>query len=211
MELKNKRIVFLGDSITEGCGTTGEDKTFHQILKRKFDLNLACNCGIGGTRIAIQKNPTYDVIRHDLYFALRAKVMPKDADIVVVFGGTNDSGHGDADMGEATSLDNYTFNGALNNLIIQLKVDYPNAKIIFLTPLHRIGEEACMNNTGYILKDYADAIIAACKRHSIFLIDLFNEINLDPYDQTLVPDGLHPSDKGHEVLAEFIAEKLIKL
>ena len=68
-----------------------------------------------------------------------------------------------------------------------------------------------MNNTGYILKDYADAIIAACKRHSIFLIDLFNEINLDPYDQTLVPDGLHPSDKGHEVLAEFIAEKLIKL
>lgn len=211
MELTNKRILFLGDSITEGCGTTSEDKVFHQILKRKFNLSLACNCGVGGTRIAIQKKPSYDAIRHDLYFALRAQVMPKDADIIIVFGGTNDSGHGDADMGDENSTDNYTFNGALNNLIKQLQNDYPAAKIIFLTPLHRIGEENCMNNTGYILKDYTNAIIAAAKRHNIFLIDLFNEINLDPYDQTLVPDGLHPSDKGHEVLAEFIAEKLIKL
>ena len=29
MELKNKRIVFLGDSITEGCGTSSETKVYH--------------------------------------------------------------------------------------------------------------------------------------------------------------------------------------
>ena len=83
MELKNKRIVFLGDSITEGYGTSSEEKTFHQLLKEKYQLSLASNCGVGGTRIARQINPSYANPRHDLYFRLRATVMPKDADIVI--------------------------------------------------------------------------------------------------------------------------------
>ncbi len=32
MELKDLKINFLGDSITEGHGTTGEGKVFHQII-----------------------------------------------------------------------------------------------------------------------------------------------------------------------------------
>jgi lysophospholipase L1-like esterase len=128
-----------------------------------------------------------------------------------VFGGTNDSGHGDVMMGDINSNDNYTFNGALNNLIIQLKNDYPNSKIIFMTPLHRKYEDICMNGTGYILKDYVQAIINATKRHNVYLIDLFNEIDLNPHDIVLVPDGLHPSDKGHEILAEFVAKKLLEI
>lgn len=212
MELKNKRIVFLGDSITEGCGTSSETKVYHQLLKEKFNLSLACNCGIGGTRIAMLKQPTYEASRFDLYFALRAQVMPKDADIVVVFGGTNDYGcENGVDIGEPTSTDNYTFNGALNNLIVQLKKDYPNSLIIMLTPLHRTNENTSINGTGYILKDYSDAIIAATKRHNIQLIDFFNKINLDPYDENLVPDGLHPNDNGHAVMANFLSEKLINL
>lgn len=34
MELKGKKINFLGDSITEGCGTTKNDKIFLNVLKR---------------------------------------------------------------------------------------------------------------------------------------------------------------------------------
>ena len=170
MELKNKRFVFLGDSITEGWGASSPEKTFHQIIKNKYELDLACNVGIGGTRIAKRKTPTYDEIRFDLYFALRAQVMPKDVDCVVVFGGTNDFGHGDAEMGDINSTDDYTFNGALNNLINQLKYDYPNSKIIFLTPIHRTNEETSMNGTGNILKEYVDAIIAATKIHCVFLL-----------------------------------------
>ena len=211
MELKNKRIVFLGDSITEGYGTSSEEKTFHQLLKEKYQLSLASNCGVGGTRIARQINPSYANPRHDLYFRLRATVMPKDADIVIVFGGTNDSGHGDAPFGDIDSTNDYTFNGALNNLIKQLKQDYPNSKIIFLTPIHRLWENECMNNSGYILKDYVNAIITATKRHNVGLIDLFNELELDPHDETLVPDGLHPNDSGHKILADFIGKKLIMM
>ena len=35
MELKNISANFLGDSITEGCGTSGADKIFHAILAKK--------------------------------------------------------------------------------------------------------------------------------------------------------------------------------
>ena len=211
MELKNKRVVFLGDSITEGWGTTGEEKVFHQILKRKYDLSLASNCGIGGTRIARRKTPTLDATRFDLFFRLRAQVMPKDVDMVVIFGGTNDFGHGDALFGDANSNDDYTFNGALNNLINQVKEDCPNACIVFLTPLHRFDEDYCVNGTGYILNDYSNEIIKAAKRHNIYLIDLFNELYIDPLDKELVTDGLHLSDKGHEILAEFLSDKLEQL
>ena len=211
MKLKNKRIVFLGDSITEGHGTSSEDKIYHQLIKQKYELELACNCGIGGTRIAQRRVPTYDICRFDLYFALRAQVMPKDVDMVIVFGGTNDYGHANGgEMGDENSTDNFTFNGALNNLIVQLKNDYPNSLIFILTPLHRVNEEISVNGTGYILKDYTEAIRKASKRHGIHLIDLFNEIELDPYDTNLVPDGLHPNDQGHIILADFLGNKLIE-
>ncbi len=211
MELKNKRFVFLGDSITEGWGVSSLDKIYHQIIKNKYGLDLACNCGVGGSRIAKRRTPTYDEAKFDLYFALRAEVMPRDVDAVVVFGGSNDSGHGDAVLGDIDSNDDYTFNGALNNLINQLKNDYPNKEIIFLTPIHRANEHLCMNGTGYILNDYVNCIIEACKRHNVHLIDLFNELELDPNDLNLFPDGLHPNDLGHSIMADFIGKKLMEL
>ena len=94
MQLKNLKINFLGDSITQGSGTTGPDKLFHQIIKREYGLAEAYNCGVGGTRIAKQTVPGYHI--HDLYFALRAKTITKDVDAIVIFGGTNDFGHGDS-------------------------------------------------------------------------------------------------------------------
>ena len=211
MELKNKRAVFLGDSITEGWGTTDPSKVYHQILKRKYDLDMAYECGVGGTRIARRKSPTDYATKFDLFFRLRAQVMPKDVDIVVIFGGTNDFGHGDALFGDVNSTDDYTFNGALNNLINQIKNDCPNADIVYLTPLHRFDEDRCVNGTGYILKDYTDVIIETAKRHNIYLIDIFNELYINPLDPNLVPDGLHLNDDGHEILADFLGKKFSEL
>lgn len=42
-------------------------------------------------------------------------------------------------------------------------------------------------------------------------MDLFGINPLDPADETLVPDGLHPNDAGHEVLARVVAQELLKL
>ena len=208
MKLENKKFIFLGDSITEGHGTTSEDKAFHQIIKEKYNLAAAYNCGIGGTRIAKQTIPSFHI--WDLYFDLRVQVLPKEVDAVVVFGGTNDFGHGDSKMGDIDSTDIYTFYGALNCLINDLQNNYPKAQLIFLTPLRRTTE-AVPNHNGKILKDYVDAIIDVTKKYNLPVIDLFRSEIFDPNDTDVLPDGLHPNDKGHAIMADYIAKELLKI
>ena len=97
MDIRNKKINFLGDSITEGHGCSSPEKCFASLIAR--DHGAVCrNYGIGGTRIARQKQPSENP-KHDLDFVGRYDKMDPDADIVAVFGGTNDFGHGDAPMG----------------------------------------------------------------------------------------------------------------
>lgn len=211
MRLKGSVINFLGDSITEGHGTTAPEMTFHQIIKEKYEMKHAYNHGIGGTRIARQLTPSKEKPRHDLFFELRAESMDRNADAVVVFGGTNDYGHGDAPFGELDSEDTYTFCGAVNSLINKLLRDFPKAKIIFMTPLHRLNETIPLEPQKKTLEDYVNAIRAICKNREIAIIDLFEINPLDPRDKELVPDGLHPSDKGHSIMAEVIANELIKI
>lgn len=211
MKLKGLTINFLGDSITEGHGTTAPEKVFHQIIKEKYNMKHAYNYGVGGTRIARQVVPTKASTRWDLTFELRSDIMDRNADAVVVFGGTNDFGHGDAPFGDLDSEDIYTFCGAVNSLINKLTHDFPNSKIIFMTPIHRITETQPSKPDSKILEDYVNAILAICEKHDITVIDLFKINPLDPADTELVPDGLHPSDKGHSIMAKVIAEELLKI
>ena len=95
MKLENIKANFLGDSITEGHCASTPDKCYIEILKQKYGLSEARNYGISGTRIARQQR-TYMFPEFDRDFCSRVGDMDKDADIVIVFGGTNDHGHGDA-------------------------------------------------------------------------------------------------------------------
>lgn len=67
------------------------------------------NYGIGGTRIARQN--AADEFEKRGNFCDRMRNM-EDSDVMVVFGGTNDFGHGDAPMGEFSDRDDRTFYGA---------------------------------------------------------------------------------------------------
>ena len=142
MKLEGLTVNFLGDSITAGAGTTGSDKVFHQLIKEKHNMNHAYNYGLRGTRIARQIIPEKVSTHLDLNFELRADIMDRNADAVVIFGGTNDYGHGDAPFGTLDSEDKYTFCGAVNSLITKLKNDFPNKKIVFMTPLHRLKNKS---------------------------------------------------------------------
>ncbi len=96
MELVGKKINFLGDSITEGVGVSDKEHIFLNLLKREEGLAEARNYGWSATRIARQiGNDPYNGI----CYADRYESMKADADAVVVFGGTNDFGHGDAPLG----------------------------------------------------------------------------------------------------------------
>ena len=149
MELTGKKINFLGDSITEGCCATSPEKGYVDVMKRKYRLTEARNYGIGGTRIARQRIPSGEP-KFDQDFCGRFSEMNPDADIIVVFGGTNDHGHGDAPMGTETDRTPDTFIGACHFLFSRLPNQFPGAIIVVLTPLHRMGENIPKGERGWL-------------------------------------------------------------
>ena len=211
MELAGKKIAFLGDSITEGHGTSDRSRVFWRILGERTGAQVY-GYGVGGTRIAPQQH-VLDW-EQGSYFETRVEEMIPDADIVVVFGGTNDFGHGDAPFGTIMDEDKRTFCGALHSLCRTLIHRYPAAQLVILTPTHRSSEEdGPYNEIGVRLsadlRGYVDAIIEIAGFYSIPVLDLYRVCGIQPRVETLkqryMPDGLHPNDAGHE----RIAEKLI--
>ena len=80
-----------------------------------------------------------------------------------------------------------------------------------MTPIHRVRENQSSMPDSKKLEDYVNAILMICQNNNVPVIDLFKINPLDPTDMDIVPDGLHPNDKGHAIMAQVIAEELLKL
>lgn len=209
-----KKIGFLGDSITFGVGTSNsqnnyEGYRFPDLLAKKMNA-IAYNYGVSATRIAKQTVPIPGEPPEG-HYSLRVDKMEPDLDIVVVFGGTNDFGHGDAPLGDMTCRTEDTFYGALHFLIVKLLKKYPKSTIVFLTPFHRIGEDTLINPFGLRrepLVKYINAIREVCEYYSIPILDLYKSSGIQPsideIRELYMPDGLHPSDLGAERLANML-------
>lgn len=199
-------INFLGDSITEGHGTSAPDKRFPDIVGKRLGVTVR-NYGIGGSRIARQKNPN-PAERADEDFNMRAMRMERDADLVIVFGGTNDFGHSDASLGKAGDTDVHTFYGAVTTLIEYLIDKYGKDKLCFILPLHRSNED---NPRGDGFKPQPVAVLATyvaimkelLTKYGIDTLSFENEIPFERLGE-LTTDGLHPNDAGHRILADGI-------
>ena len=199
MELKGKKINFLGDSITEGVGAS----EYAHCYVEQFAAATGAVCrnyGIGGTRIARKKVPSENPV-FDQDFNGRYDAMDPDADLIVVFGGTNDYGHGDAPLGEMSDRTVWTYYGALHVLFTALIEKYPTAQIVILTPLHREDEEKRTPT----LKPFVDATRQVAEYYSLPVLDLWANYGIQPRIPVMknmyVPDGLHPNDAGHAHLA----------
>ena len=119
MKLDGIKINFLGDSITEGHGVSCRENIYLNLLASKYQL-IARNYGISGSRIANQLNPGNPNDRMEQCFVKRIADLDPDADAIIVFGGTNDFGHGDAPLGAPTDRTFNTFYGACHRLCIDL-------------------------------------------------------------------------------------------
>ena len=215
MNLKGIKANFLGDSITEGVGASSHDKVYHQLIAKSYGLAEARNYGISGTRFAKQIKPTVDNPRFDLDFCGRFGEMDDDANLIVVFGGTNDFGHGDAPFGEFEDRTSDTFCGACHALMKGLIEKYPDSTIVIMTPLHRETESQPSAGNSLPLSDYVEMIKKTAEFYSLPVIDLWSISGIQPrvdvIKEKYCPDGLHPNDAGHEKMAKRIGNFLLAL
>lgn len=222
MDLKGLKINFLGDSITEGVGASSKDNVYHAVLKKEAGLAMARNYGISGTRFALQNgtvNRPKDNYVDVNSFCERFEKMDDDADVIVVFGGTNDYGHGDAPVGTFDDRTPDTFYGACHYLFSGLVRKYLGKPIVIMTPLHRINElnipDIKMPGDYGNLKVYVNIIREVAEFYSLPVLDLFATSGLQPdikeIQENYIPDGLHPNDNGNAVIAHKLKKFLEKL
>lgn len=210
MKLKGLKINFLGDSITEGYGVSDSNNVYWKRLETNEALAVARCYGIRGTRYATRIVPSVTP-RLNQNFCDRYNEMDDDADVVVVFGGTNDYGSGgDVPLGTPSDRTPYTFYGACHTLYSGLVEKYPSATIVIMTPLHRLTEEPTATKKDKPpLSAYVAIEQEVAEFYALPVLDLWATSGIQPrlpiIQERYVPDGLHPNDAGHELLYKRLA------
>ena len=206
---------FVGDSITAGSGI---NKKYYEHIGEILSLQAANAHGIGGSCISAQS----DYGSGNTPLINRYRSIP-NVDLIVVFMGTNDYGH-ETPLGTIQDSTDISFCGALNVIIPGIQKQNPNSQLIFVTPMHRYGfgtskitgakftDDSLPNGRGHCLADYVNAIKSVCAKYGVPVIDLFSICPINPSIKSdkdaYFPDGLHPNDAGHEIIAKVLAEQL---
>ena len=219
MELKGKKIAFLGDSITQGVAVSCKENIYWNLIGQRTGAEVY-GYGISGTRIAKQHLPYRFERIDDKYFSTRVETMVPDADMVVIFGGVNDFSHGDAPMGDMNERTEDSFYGACHVLVQKIKARYPAAVIVMMTPLHRsklpdpLFNDAGVRQVG-TLEDYVNAIRQVAAHYGAAVVNLYADCPIDPeiaeQKEKYMPDGVHPNDAGHVLIADALQKVLKEL
>ena len=216
------RINCLGDSITTYAPNPDGGMNYYDWFGKWYTVS-GKDYGISGASLTANgQNP----------FVHRYDDMIDNAEMVFVKGGTNDFGI--TALGSMTDRSLTTYRGSLRFLMEGLIEKYPNSQIVFLSPIKRCegGQTpATKNSAGNTLNDFADAVVEMAEIYGIHAIDLYKPEELDftspiisraytdangkwhdsVCEDDRMPDGLHPSGKGHEIMAKYILNELVEM
>lgn len=213
IDFSDIKITCLGDSITQAVNLDNQDNyqelAYPHILQETLDAKKVYNLGIGGSSIGRYWADA---------FVDRYRKIPEDSDIILVMGGTNDQFCASlVEFGNPAERKKRTFWGDLDELMRGLKEDYPNAEVIFMTPLPNSLQDYLKIQHPYLIPQdkFADVIKELADEHGMEVIDLYNSNILDGHDKDNVlhfmPDGVHPNAEGYEILGEHVAADLIRI
>ena len=192
-------LVFLGDSITHGWESKGK-----AVWEKYWAPLKAANFGIGGDRtehvLWRLENGNFDGLK------------PKE---IVIMIGTNNTGHQGRPQKEINNevyqcTAQQTAEG-VKAIIDKLKVKCPGAKILLLaifprgaTPEDKMRQQN--EETNKIIKGFADD-------KTVYFMDIGPKFLAadGTLSKDIMPDLLHPNEKGYEIWAEAIQDKVKEL
>lgn len=133
-------------------------------------------------------------------------MIPEDADLVLVMGGTNDMTF-DVPPGSMDTIeDDSTLCGGLASTLRKIREHVPDAAIVVAgPPALRPGENAL----GFTMEAYADAMEAVCGLEGVPYVDIYHDsgITLENASQ-YSKDLIHPNEKGAELIARCVIDTL---
>jgi lysophospholipase L1-like esterase len=185
-------VLFLGDSITDGWRTRGK-----QVWDREYAPLKAANFGIGGDRT-----------QHVLWRLRNGEAEGYQPKLVVLMIGTNNTGF----ERDGTTPRNTTpeIIEGVTAVVHELRGKFPKAKVLLLAVFPR-GEKDSLQRAqvGYINK----AIARLHDGEHIHYLDIGAKF-LDAegnIPKDIMPDLLHPNEKGYEIWADAIREPMQRL
>ena len=221
LPFSGKTINILGDSITDFKQWTTPLKSYLGCTfghpSNKDELS---SWGLSGSRFSDIGSSSMSVRYTSML----------EADLIIVFGGTNDWGlQWSNDVGTFADRTQTTFYGALHYTFSGLIAKYPTTPIVIMTPMHRRGEifnlwtdvpatytanssGITVNHRGKTLREYINIIKEVAEFYSLPVIDVYGELGIsafgDNYTTWYNSDGIHPILEGGKTIAKFVISKL---
>ena len=224
--LAGKTIACVGDSITAAYGVTKDETDYVTLLAQRLGMNYI-RLGDSGTTLCTDGSRVCNIRR-------LTEDQLQGADVVTIAMGINDFCNAAGDyykLGDIHSTDTSTIYGAARmwcQRIAELrKTDsLSNTQFYFVTPVitswnnsvtsARDWDQSKKNVHGYTLRNLCNAIIEVAKLYEVPVIDL-NLLSgmyyVDAEDQNTAVfggDGVHPGVKGHEMMANALANVLLQ-
>ncbi len=200
---KGDRVVFLGDSITQGGDS--HDKGYVRLIRKTLtekhaDLGIeVIGAGISGNKVP------------DLQRRLEKDVLAKKPTIVVIYIGINDVWHGESDPAKGTLPEAFT--SGLKEVVGRCTA--AGASVVICTPT-MIGEKkGGANSLDKKLDQYSDLSRNLAKELKLPLCDLrqafvdhLKDHNPDNAEMgILTSDRVHLNDAGNK----FVADTMLKV
>lgn len=214
--LKNKKWVFIGDSITasnNGWATV----RYHDYVVNAVGGMTTQNLGVSSSGYG------------DRTLAASAITL-ENPDYITIFMGTNDFGFLNDyrnsqgtpyPLGTFLSSTNLTVSGAINLTLTNIFSAFPLAKVAIITPLPRgslaesrpnYGENPTPNVDGVNLEMIANELIRYAKHYSLPYLDLYHHSNFlassVDFQNACMTDGVHPNDVGHAIIGQKVLKFL---
>ena len=213
--LKGKKALFLGDSIVMASGYRFEG--WPHRIKTNYQMIIGKNRGADGASLSTCRDQ--NLVYNHMMNNYASDKTPYD--FVVLEGGVNDAwdkiavGTMDPATAEETdidALDRSTMAGGMEHLLYNAKQLYPNAVIIFVFNFKL--RQGAPGNCG-AMDDYIAEQKKICDKWGIPYCNLYDnkelnkELKVRYSGQTsCVPDGVHPNDKGYDLIAPVIAQSM---
>lgn len=214
-DFSSLKIACLGDSITDATNLadvySADEYRAYSYPARLGELLGAqvSNYGIGGSSYG----------RYwDKAFCERYQDIPEDTDMIIIMGGANDGFCLHEDMvGSMDNREQRTLYGDLDELMRGLKENYPDAEVIFMTPMPNLLHDVLRKDRPELLSQtvIVDAVTELAAEYGYSVIDLYNSNFFDSHDadivSTYIPDSVHPNEEGYEIFAKHVAAEIMRI